>query len=449
MVDRPEPTKVPRWLALGFRITLIFMAFLTACMSWYYVRAERWDTPPLIPVLAALELPFIVAFLLVFKNDKQTRTACDGAGIAFGAGAFFALAAPVLAFDAGFTAWESRSVYKNLVAFEHLQLAMFVVGILLMILSWRFGKDQRIRFWILFGMSVAYLFLSAPLLARFSQPGAGARKEALAWANPSEEAYRSMMRIGGCLIRNEASRPGVDFPRSLAQMPRDWNCDRKYTRTQPVLQYTLDYTPEVDVSSGEATDFRLVVIPLKNAGGRVVPLMMDRRGILFAYAGWADNGNAAHVVVFSGSALPQLQKVAEKFKSEHGGRAPTSFRVLPDLQNWWPRPIEGDGKIIRMDVAYDYLISEPRPQDLSRYAMSARCEDYAHSCILSYFLDYDGVMHETNQPRPATSEDPVTSACETDYLECTDIDWPLPESPSKSRILIVSVRQALNSTSLW
>jgi hypothetical protein len=166
VVDRPEPTKVPRWLALGFRITLIFMAFLTACMSWYYVRAERWDTPPLIPVLAALELPFIVAFLLVFKNDKQTRAACDGAGIAFGAGAFFALAAPVLAFDAGFTAWESRSVYKNLVAFEHLQLAMFVMGILLMILSWRFGKDQRIRFWILFGMSVAYLFLSAPLLAR-------------------------------------------------------------------------------------------------------------------------------------------------------------------------------------------------------------------------------------------------------------------------------------------
>jgi hypothetical protein len=59
------------------------------------------------------------------------------------------------------------------------------------------------------------------------------------------------------------------------------------------------------------------------------------------------------------------------------------------------------------------------------------------------------VTHETNEPRAATKEDPVMSACETDFLECMDIDWPLPQTPSKPKVLLVSIRQAVNSTSLW
>jgi hypothetical protein len=448
VVDQLQAASASRRLLVAFRVSLVLMALVTACADWFYTRAERWDTPPLIPVLAVMELPLFAGFLLVLKSNQPMR-AIFGAGLAFGAATFSALAAPFLAFDAGFTAWTSRGVYKNLVAFQRLQLAIFIIGIPLMILSWRFGKGKRVRFWTFVGISIAYLFVSMPLLAKLTEPGSGARKEQAAWATPSQEAYRDMMALGGCLIRGQALHSNVGFPHSLAQIPADWKCDRKYARAQPVLQYTLDYTPRVDASDGRATDFRLVVVPLQNAGGRIAPLMMDRRGILFAYADWEEKNTDAHVAVYSGSALPQLQKHAEKFKSEHGGQAPASFRVLPDLQNWWPRPIEGDGKTIRMDGAYDYLFSEALPQNPGSYAISAICEDYAHSCILSYFLDYDGVTHETNQPRHATKDDPVMSACETDYLECVDVDWLLPDAPSRLKVISVSIVQTLNSTSLW
>jgi hypothetical protein len=449
MPDELPPNRpVPRASLIILRVILAAMVALTACFCWFYVRAERWDTPPLIPQLFFSELPLLLALFLLSNKNNQARIAC-GAGVALGVGALFALSAPLLVFDVGFSIWESGSVYKNLVGLRSLLPALFIGGLGLTIFSWLCARGQRRLLFACLGVFTAYSFLSVAALGRLVKFGTGKQKEDAAWLKPSDEAYRAMMAIGGCLIRHEWSHPEMGFPRSLVGLSQDWGCDAKYAKPQPVMQYILSYTPKIDATSGKATDFQLVVVPFNTRTGPVFPLMIDRRGILFVYAGWSSKGDSAHVAVWPGNVLPVLQKLAEKFKSEHGGRAPASFRDLPGLQNWWPRNIEGDGSTIQMGDAYVEVFYAVREGDVSGFAMSSTCGDYARSCILSYFLDYDGVIHETTQSRPATAQDPVMIPCETDSLQCMDIDWPVPDAPSKLQIVKVSVQQALNSTALW
>jgi hypothetical protein len=72
---------------------------------------------------------------------------------------------------------------------------------------------------------------------------------------------------------------------------------------------------------------------------------------------------------------------------------------------------------------YETLYFPPKEGDPNRFALSAQCKRYGQICLRSYFVDYDGSLHATGEPRPATADDPAPLRCENASSECEDIIW--------------------------
>jgi hypothetical protein len=67
----------------------------------------------------------------------------------------------------------------------------------------------------------------------------------------------------------------------------------------------------------------------------------------------------------------------------------------------------------------------PQAGDPNRFALSAQCQSYGQNCLRSYFLDYDGVVHSTGEPRQATADDPPALECEQNDQPCKDVGWSI------------------------
>jgi hypothetical protein len=435
---------------LGIRVVLLFALVLVAYLDWFYVRAERWDTPPLIPVLLLSEFPALLALLLVVTRRQLKAFAC-GSGIAFGLGTVLLLLAPLLLFSVGFAIWDTGTVYHNLVQLRKALPAVFLTGVLLLAVSWRPGRGRRLHFFIGCAALLFYVAFAFESFARWTIPGTGHQKEETAWAKPPDEAFHAAISIAGCLIQHASSSPGAAFPSSLTKVPSDWGCDSQYMKPQPVQDYILTYAPQVDLGSQKATDFRLTLIPFDQG----VPLMIDRRGILFKCVeghGAAGPGSPA-IHAWGGNYLPWLQKFARQFSDEHR-RAPTSFAEFystADLApGYGPRKFEAGGMIYRHTIFYADRYFPPPLTAPGSYAMSSTCDDYGRSCIRSYFLDYDGVMHGTSEQRTATAQDPVLLPCEVDWkLSCSEANWVVPDPLTEKQIQSASLQHLLSTTILW
>jgi hypothetical protein len=62
-----------------------------------------------------------------------------------------------------------------------------------------------------------------------------------------------------------------------------------------------------------------------------------------------------------------------------------------------------------------------------RFALSVQRQSYGQYCLRSYFLDYDGVLHTTGEPRQATANDPSALECEQNDSSYKDVVWPVPQ----------------------
>ncbi|MGC1438566.1 MAG: hypothetical protein WA847_21915, partial [Terriglobales bacterium] len=69
----------------------------------------------------------------------------------------------------------------------------------------------------------------------------------------------------------------------------------------------------------------------------------------------------------------------------------------------------------------------PQAGDPKRFALSVQCQRYGQICLRSYFLDYDGVIHGTGEPRQATTDDPPALECERNDSPCKDVGWSIDQ----------------------
>ncbi len=75
---------------------------------------------------------------------------------------------------------------------------------------------------------------------------------------------------------------------------------------------------------------------------------------------------------------------------------------------------------------YRFEYSPPAADAANAYTISAVCQSYGDACIRSFFLDQNGEIHETSEPRQPTADDPLIPDCERYAQSCRDIDWPVP-----------------------
>jgi len=449
-----DPVRLPWRIAI--RLVLLLAMVSTAVVCWYYVRAERWDTPPLIPVLALSELPLVVSLILVARKNFQAPAAI-GAGLALGTGIFSIALAALFEVDAGLGIWDTRGTYRNLVSFQKVLPAALLIGVLLVIFSWLPGKKSRSRFFAGFAIFVVYFFVAIATLARCVLPGTGSKKETNAWVAAPEQARRAVVSLAACLIQQQAAHPDEGFPSSLAQVRPDWQCDPQYLKPAPAANYEFSYTPQIDPITRRAVDFRVTAIPFSREFKPYLmnPLMADSRGVLFQVRGWSTGPNSPTAIEggadLGESRLLLLRTVAETYTKEHAGRGPATFHDFLDAQaNYSWGYIEGNGTSLRSTSnAYTNHSFAPRPDDLGRFSISATCQIYGKGCIRSYLLDYDGVIHGTPQARAATPQDPAVLPCEIDYRQCDDIDWFPYSNPTPTQVFIAAVQHGLSTTALW
>jgi hypothetical protein len=451
MLPQPQTVNIPApvsaiWLN-GLRILLLLAMALTARFDWFYVRAEGWDTPPLIPLLAVNEVPLAVALTLIAKKGAQNRIAW-AAGLAFATALAATLLTPFLLLGAKFAIWDTRDVYRNLVELRKLLPVAFLLAVSLTIFSWPCGKRRRSRFFAGFATLLIYFIPAFSTLSYLTLVGSGARKQDNAWSSASDQAFHVLTSITACLIRHQFLHPDAGLPASLSDVPPDWDCDMYYLKPQPVEGYVLTYSPWVDSATGRVTKFQLTAVPYTKSrnGASYVPLMIDSRGIFFSDRLWPEGNNPRFIQTSSGSDLIRVQKLAQDFIQKHAGHAPASYS---DLLHAEKEHQERYGAALRGTGPYTFHYFGPQPEEPGHYAIAATCQRYGHDCIRSYFLDADGVTHATPEPREATAVDPPALPCEVEYQNCGDVQWPPASLPTEHEISAASLQHTLSSTPLW
>jgi len=91
----------------------------------------------------------------------------------------------------------------------------------------------------------------------------------------------------------------------------------------------------------------------------------------------------------------------------------------------------------------DYFPPMATPPDT--FAISITCVSYGVGCLRSYFVDYDGSVHATPEPRPATAQDPGLLPCES-ALVCNDPVWTPSEQPLSWTFFRANLLSAIHAT---
>src|SRR5258708_2413911 len=244
------------------------------------------------------------------------------------------------------------------------------------------------------------------------------------------KAQQSLAAIAACLIRGHGTHPELGFPASLETIPSDWNCSPQHA--DPIPGYRVSYQPHQDSSSGVAIGFRLEAVPSKKGMYPFDPILVDQRGILFIYYAWnALTKLVPEIRVFpdvGSSKLLGLKLAIEDLMKRNSGRPPLSFAALVDqprgIQRW--EMADSTGMVLN-ESPYSVRYLAPTTARPDSFAISATCSRYGDGCIRSYLLDFDGAIHGTAEPRPATSKDAVVTHCELYGSACDDeARWTRP-----------------------
>ena len=243
---------------------------------------------------------------------------------------------------------------------------------------------------------------------------------------PAMLGRQTIVSLTACLLRNHMLHPEAEYPATLNPRPADWTCETKFA-PDAVPEFTLAYEPQKDASSGRVTDFPLTAMPgQKGIRGRE-PLLIDSRGVVFVDYPWEMENVTAKVMVMpsdlSNSQIDLLKYSLDRYIKDKGnGLAPTTLNA-EIAGAGYETPISEGGRTRLEARDYETLYWPPKAGDPSRFAISAQCKRYGEICLRSYFTDYDGSLHATGEPRPATADDPAPLRCERGASECEDIIW--------------------------
>jgi len=430
---------------LSLKVVLATAILMTALFAWFLVRAEAWSSPPFLPLLVLCELPLI--FSLLYVSRGQPVRSAQGAGIAFASACIFSLSVPLQYFGTVMAIWDNDKIYVNLVALKHLFPYLMACSVVLAIAAFPAGRGLRRAFYAGAGVATVYAFLAIFLASISSVPGSAARKEQQTWIVPSNVIVPAMRSMTACLIRHHFAHSHQGFPRSLADIGDDWNCDRGLLQPGSIKDYWIFYTP-VEGDGTRVTDFRLIAVPTETGGKNARlsgdPIMSDARGIIFAYNQWSYRQAASNVFSAPQSSDFGLARVSflkakiRAFVQAHPpGIAPASLNDAVDeeiLRTF--RVIDPQGKSENAgEGANPYAIryAPSRPDDATQgFSIAFTCMHYGKTCIRSYFLDTDGSIHATPEPRQATPDDPEMDPCE--QRECrNDPIWPILNQPTEWR----------------
>ncbi len=391
-------------------------------------------------LLAFLLLPYVMALKLVGKSTRRDFVA-SGAGISlalFGAMLLGAPSSVLLVLT-----WAGLSGDPYLFTGLVVLIAFFADAGWIVWCSFRLGKSSPTEFLTAACLTAVYLGVGIPAITlrefRSAQQQEKQRAAETISSWQQRDAARSAVeRITGCLIQYRENQPSGEFPKSLADLPIGLRlpngkvCYPDLAKPEALSDYVITYTPEPDSASGKITDFRLLAMPGRKGLDYVNPMLSDSRGRIFVYERWfateqgehlqpllteqPDDWGASRVVALGSS-------VRFAMKNKAMERPPSS---LSELQLSTSPDEAGSSPNILNEGPYTVQYLGPRQGFSGGFALSAVCQSYGDKCIRSFFLDYDGDIHQTTEPRPATTHDPLIPDCEKYAQTCRDVDWPAP-----------------------
>jgi hypothetical protein len=244
---------------------------------------------------------------------------------------------------------------------------------------------------------------------------------------PAGNAQGTITSLAVCLETNHAANPSAGYPSSLDPPPAGWTCPTKFA-TDAVAGFTFSYTPLTHAKNRRVADFHLAAFPLfVDVSSRA--FMVDSRGISFAEGALGTSTQC--IRAFTGerrlSQIDQMKKNIDLYLKDHGlAAAPDTLNaeiVGADFGFEIPT-VEDNGMRLRTKNFMTRYFP-PQAGDPNRFALSVQCQSYGQNCLRSYFLDYDGVVHGTGEPRQATADDPPALECEQNDQRCQDVGWSI------------------------
>lgn len=425
------------------RIALI-AAFATACVFFFFFgssvalqhdRQQGQPSPPMWVFLLGAGFflaPYIISWFLLSRREQQSIA--TGAGVACAFFGAFVLVSPY-AFMAmflfvGMSAWNGPPD-RGLMAAGVTLLVYMVISLWIVWSAFKIGKIQWNAFGVAVGVTAFYVYFGFQSLNLTAYRGQRAAEQKKVQADmelykPAILARETIIGLTACLLRNHMLHPEAEYPATLNPRPADWTCETKFA-TDAVPEFTLAYEPQKDASSGRVTDFQLTAMPGKKGIRGREPLLIDSRGVVFVDYPWEMENVTAKVMVMpsdlSNSQIDSLKYSLDRYIKDKGnGLAPTTLNA-EIAGAGYETPISEGGRMRLEARDYETLYWPPKAGDPSRFAISAQCKRYGEICLRSYFTDYDGSLHATGEPRPATADDPAPLRCERGASECEDMIW--------------------------
>jgi hypothetical protein len=424
------------------RIRIVLgLSFLAACaFSWFnYLGDKQWHYQHpgdsgafVIPLwmtavrIALVLAPFVLCAVLLSTRNEHSQAA--GAGIAvvlFSSGLFVGVAALLGLF---FRFYPDPYAGQDLAAV----LTFLACSVWIVVSAFRIGKVSSGVFFLTLVVTATCLtwgkhVLDATEYTLGRQHEQQKGQAAIELYTPVVQAQHVLASLAGCLILNQSLHPQSGYPSSLDTLPPNWSCETKFA-AKAVQDYSLSYIPVTD-ASGRVADFHLIAMPGKVVRGHY-PLTVDSHGVLFSEVMWGYSSSFIRAATSEArdSEILELKRNLDSYMQHNApGTTPDALTAEMIGESYGSQVpiIEPDGKRLETkNHVFRYL--GPKPGHGSSFALSVQCQSYGQNCLRSYFLDYDGVLHATGEPREATADDPPALECESNDSVCKGVVWPVP-----------------------
>lgn len=452
-------------VVLSLNLAITVGIAVSARYAWLLSHAEKWDTPAQMPALIICELPLALCLAALASGERSKRCA-RSAGLASGISLSFLVVALPLACDVGLRIWEMQKGY--LVDFENFLPVCVLTAIWVLAAGWRYRRNDRRVFSQYAGIGVGCLVVVALLLAAASVQGSGEAKEKARYQAPNLSPHYHVRAVAACLIRHRFLHPQEGFPSSLSSIGADWNCDAELSNPWALHGYWIHCSGVHHGNSG-FEDFRLESIPADRTYVLGPVSASDKRGEVFELRGLdamaaqrkAANktGHFSVQTVDADTILFHLLNIRGHIKAYMAAHDPANAPAsLDGIVEPWELNTGCDyedsaqermiGRPVSGSCNYKVSYFLPSTTSANTFAISLECVAYGARCLRSYFLDYDGNIHATPEPRAATYQDPGLLPCESATI-CDDPIWTASEQPGGLTFMRASLLYSMHSTNWW